>query len=332
MLMLLVVAVLILWEIEISFGLKPYIYLHPECYDDVNHGDIELDKDDYPPKIFKDIEKGKDMAKNKTIAICGLCRNTETSLPKMKKKLESLGSKFKDYEIVLFENDSTDNTRELIKEWCKENDKVILLECDEAKDCKLNEKHGYDGSNNRRLEKMANFRERYLKYVKEKEFDYMLVVDMDLEGNQVIDGIFNSIGHTDQDWGAIFINGRVAWPIIQCSHLYDSLAFIPENIPDNDLELPATGRNKFNLLLANLNLYNKTELHEVKSAFAGFGLYKVPALKNCSYIGNNNLCEHVNLNICMYKQGEKLYINPLWKGYFNRQGPQTGGPLTNFSI
>jgi hypothetical protein len=43
-----------------------------------------------------------------------------------------------------------------------------------------------------------------------------------------------------------------------------------------------------------------------------------------TYIGNEKLCEHVNLNMCMHLNGEKIYINPLWKGYFTRQGPRLG--------
>jgi len=319
-LLLFIVFILILWEIEISYKFKPYLYLYPELYDDDKYNNIQLKKDDYPNKVFEDIEKGKKIAQNKTIAICGLCRNTEGSLKKMKKKLVNIGEKFKDYEIIIFENDSNDNTRNLLKEWTKENKKVTLLDCEEE-NCILKEKHGYDGTNTKRLEKMAGFRERYLDYVKKSnKFDYMLVVDMDLEGNQVIDGIFHSIGQ-DKEWGAIFINGRSPLPVLNISFLYDTIAHVPIDCPLDKIE---SFRNKIAIFICNYVLYNKNELHEVISAFNGFGLYKVSALKNCSYKGNNNLCEHINLNLCMYLNGEKIYINPLWKGYFNRQGPNKG--------
>jgi hypothetical protein len=323
--LLFIIFVLILWEIEISYNFKPYLYLYPELYDDDTYSDVPLDKDEYPKKVFDDIEKGKKIAQTTTIAICGLCRNTEESLQKMKKKLVNIGEKFKDYEIIVFENDSKDNTRKLLKEWTKENVKVTLLEC-EQENCILKEKHGYDETNTRRLEKMAGFRERYLEYVKKKsnKFDYMLVVDMDLEGNQVLDGIFHSIGQ-DKEWGAIFINGRSPIPFLNISFLYDTIAHVP--IDSTSLEKNDSFRNKLAIFKCNYDLYNKTDLHEVISAFNGFGLYKVSALKNCSYKGKNDICEHVNLNLCMYLNGEKIYINPLWKGYFNRQGHLVG-PLS----
>lgn len=324
-LILLLVLVLILMELDVflerRFDIKIYKHLFPKYYDDGTYGDIDLSKSDYPPIIFDQIERGKKEAKNKNIAICCLCRNIEPMIEKSKKKLEKIGNCFKDYKIILFENDSADNTRNLLKEWRADNDKVILLECDE-KDCIMKTKHGYDPSNKQRLKKMAEFRQRYLDYVKQNEtkFDYMLVIDIDIEGNQVFDGLFHSIGQ-DQDWGAIFINGRNPIPLFNISWMYDKIAYVPYKFPLEDI---LCLNQKLASFMCNMELYLNNDLHRVISAFNGYGLYKVSALKKCSYIGNEKLCEHVNLNMCMHLNGEKLYINPLWKGYFTRQGPRLG--------
>ena len=74
---------------------------------------------------------------NKTITICCLCRNISNIFSKSKIKLETIGKIFKSYQIVLFENDSSDNSRKLLKKWTQENKNVILLNCN-VKDCKLN--------------------------------------------------------------------------------------------------------------------------------------------------------------------------------------------------
>ena len=61
----------------------------------------------------------------------------------------------------------------------------------------------------------------------------------------------------------------------------------------------------------------------VKSAFNGYGLYKIKSIMNSSYLGNLQ-CEHLNLAKDMINNKKKLFINPLWVGYFNKQGPKGG--------
>ena len=65
--------------------------------------------------------------------------------------------------------------------------------------------------------------------------------------------------------------------------------------------------------------YN-SHYYQVKSAFNGYGLYKIKSLEGCSYISNSNACEHINLAKCLNDKGEKMFINYYWEGYFNRQG------------
>lgn len=64
----------------------------------------------------------------------------------------------------------------------------------------------------------------------------------------------------------------------------------------------------------------KNHFIEVKSAFNGYGIYKIKSLSDCSYIGNDNMCEHINLAKCLHDKGEKLFVNSYWLGYFNTQG------------
>ena len=58
---------------------------------------------------------GKNFIKDKKIVIGLLTKNSEYHIPNMKIKLELIGSMFQKYKIVLFENDSTDNTRYHLK-------------------------------------------------------------------------------------------------------------------------------------------------------------------------------------------------------------------------
>lgn len=336
MILFLIILFFITWYIEALFDLKLYKYFFPKYYDDednnlglnkLTYKDLNLSED-----IMKDVERGYDIAKNESLVICGLARNVEKTIEKAKKKLEYIGSKFKDYKIVIFENDSEDNTREILKKWANVNKNVKLLECEEfgSKNCKLRTKKGYDLGmfSENRIQRMAIYREQYLDYIKKNlnSYTYTLISELDLEGNQYIDGIFHSIGHP-KDWDAIFINGRAPIQGIPSIFdiMYDALAYldISQEFQDMDKSVIATSITK-NLFNSNYKLFNSEELVEVKSAFNGYALYKTDSLVNCSYLGDTE-CEHINLHKCMYNNGGKLYINPLWKGYFNIQGPQ--GPI-----
>jgi hypothetical protein len=170
---------------------------------------------------------------------------------------------------------------------------------------------------------MATYREQYLDYVKNNlsDYDYMLVVDFDLQGNSSIDGLFHSIAN--ENWDAIFINGKTgAYGFFGLViFTYDGLAFI-----DIDSDFDVLG-NSYTTTLKNVlnmtcKLKNRYDLYPCKSAFNGYGLYKINSLikYKASYIGDQ-LCEHSNLTKNIVQNNGKIFINPLWYGYFNIQGP-----------
>ena len=72
------------------------------------------------------------------------------------------------------------------------------------------------------------------------------------------------------------------------------------------------------------HISNNTDLIPVKSAFNGYGIYKIKSILNSSYIGDTN-CEHTNLAKNIIENNGKLYIDPNWIGYVDRQGPAEGG-------
>src|SRR5579871_122484 len=156
------------------------------------------------PNLYNDIsftnsdikEVNFDKVKKTSIVICGLARDNYDDLQRNIPKIEFLGNLFKSYKVVIFENDSCDGTRELIKSWQQRNPNVILLECP-VKDCKLNETVMYELGilSKSRIDKMAGFRNQYLNYVKQncRSYDYMLVMDLDFEGSIAYDGLLHSL-------------------------------------------------------------------------------------------------------------------------------------------
>ena len=57
---------------------------------------------------------------NKRVIICSIVRNAEDGLRKNIPVIDKLCSYFKDYDIVVYENDSKDKTKEILKNWQKQ--------------------------------------------------------------------------------------------------------------------------------------------------------------------------------------------------------------------
>ncbi len=325
---IIIITIIILVCVELSVDYNFHEYLNPKLYNRFGNHTIYND-----PEYLTNIVVGETIASKSKIVICSLARNVSHVFEKNKSRLEYICSKFDEYRIVLFENDSSDNSRELLSDWTKINKNVILLECCGLGSCicSLKTKTGYEygGMSRERLSRMAMYREQYLNFVNLyfKNFDYMLVMDFDLDGCININGLFDSIAK--EDWGAIFCNGRVSVPgtfglkTIQ----YDSLAmlFMEDDYKPKSFK---TGDHLSKLIKSEYNGYN-SHFYQVKSAFNGYGIYKIKSLDGCSYISDPNLCEHINLAKCLYDKGEKMFVNYYWDGYFNRQGESPVAKLKN---
>jgi hypothetical protein len=328
-LVVVIIIYLCLMQLEYMCDVNFHKVLHPKYY---KGNTFDMEKNNMKKSTYLNImslvNKGKILAKKRKIVICGLGRNIETNISNIRQKTEFIGEQFEDYKIVCFENDSEDDSRNLLKKWVKENNKVHLLKCEPDPDCKLKKKKGYElGSlSKNRIDNMIYYREQYMTYVKNNlsDYDYMMVIDFDLDGNQCMDGLFHTIALEDK-WDAVFINGKISlfgtFGILTAA--YDALAFVSINDKVSRKSSTYTITKKF--IEQNINT-NGYKLIPVKSAFNGYGLYKIKSIINCSYNGNE-ACEHINLANCMINNGCKLYINPLWTGYFDYHGTGPGGPL-----
>jgi hypothetical protein len=327
--LIILVCVIISFCVEFSIDYNFHEYFNPKLYNKYGNHLIHNDNE-----YIKNVIIGKKKTAESKIVICSLARNISDIFEKSKSRLEYIGSFFNEYKIILFENDSYDDSRELLKSWTHSNNNVILLECCDFTncDCKLKTKTGYEyGSfSKERLSKMAFYRQQYLNFVNKyfKNFDYMLVVDFDLNGCINVNGLFDSIAK--EEWGAIFCNGRISIPGLfgLKTFPYDSIAvlFMEDDYNIKSYDFIET-INK--TLKMEYNGYN-SHYYEIKSAFNGYGLYKIKNLEGCSYISNSNACEHINLAKCLHDKGEKMYINYYWDGYFNRQGDSLINILKSF--
>lgn len=275
-------------------------------------------------KIHKRVKKGKKIASQSKLVICGLARDIHKQLEKTIPRLEFIGKQFKKYKIIIFENDSSDGTRDLIKKWASKNKNVILLDCcDEGDcDCRLKEKQSYENDilAQDRIERMSRFRNKYLDVVKQKynDYDWMLVADLDLEGKSSIDGLMHSL--TFDEYDAIAMNGRCGVPGLlgNATMAYDAMAYIDINDTCSNKK-HVKHRDLVKKLLQMNYKISKTKdgkITSVNSAFNGMALYRLSKIKDAQYVPMGG-CEHIGFH---YSVPMRMGINKEWVGYSGHQG------------
>ena len=292
--------------------------LHPDWFKDVTQFPVQDFKcqkncDDYNTKV----KTGYQTMKNKTLVIGGLCRNIADKIEILQKRVEHLGSFYKDYRCIIFENDSTDGTRNLLKNSCSKNNKIILMDCPEAPECKFNEigatHHGMRSQE--RMKKMAFYRNRVLDYIKNNYnyFDCVAFMDYDIQGPINSDGVAHSFGSYNE-WDSISAYGISSIALTLGSQFYyDSLAYKDidnkYNLSENILDIIP-----LSLSLRNYKIGDKS--FKVKSGFCGLAFYKMYVFNDSRNINynpkdNNYICEHIILHNNMIENGyDKIFINP----------------------
>jgi len=314
-LILLIIIIIIITQIYCKYKKKSLLEItHQDWYKDVTqfpYDDFKCKKN--CDKYNASIKNGYNKMKNIKIIFCGLCINIEDNVSKLKERFEQLGSYFYDYRVVIFENDSKDNTRKLLKDLCKQNNKFDLIECEDAKDCKYNTIQAKDHGpfSDKRMKKMVIYRNKLLEHIKKyyNDYDVICMIDLDMTGPIDINGFSHSFDNYDR-WDAISaygING-ITFSAGQ-PYYYDFIAYKDDNYDIN--------KN----LIDVIPIYNKMkqknvgdDIIKVKSAFAGLELIKMKIiLDGINYTPSDNkyTCEHIIFHDNMIKNNyTNIYINP----------------------
>ena len=262
---------------------------------------------------------GADNAKNLNVVIAGLCRDTIDTIHQTMCRLQHMSSLFKSSKIVIYENDSCDGTSEVLKGYSLQNDNLILIQE------KLNNE-GYKGFNTENLyqptdtsferaEYLAGLRNMYLEEIRliQTPIDYVIVVDLDLEGGWSYDGILNSFAY--DSWSAMTGNG-VLFRKKNTSHknlteaeyerlFFDTWAYRQYG---NEKVLSSGDTNKL--------VFDRGESPTaVFSNFNGIGIYKYDDLIRCEYGALEHEdgtvdCDHPFLHKQMRDNGCSIYLNP----------------------
>lgn len=264
---------------------------------------------------FKDkVIIGKELAASSRIVFTGCVQNCEDNLIIQLKRLKWLAESFEDYIIVLFENGSTDKTKNILEKAQIEDPHIILLDCPPDENC-----HG-SSSTLKGVEKikyMSKLRNIYLEYVRTNyaDWEWLMVMDFNINGPISRLGMLHSLSFLSTDKNAGIIANCVQhlpFTFGQLTILNDRSSF-KFNEQEKILSSSEFYKNRFNnqeIVSDRVKRGGKT--HEVSSSFTGIGLYRIRDILDNKYdFSGNNISEHVFLNTNIAKNySNPFIINP----------------------
>jgi len=209
------------------------------------------------------------------VLICGIGRNVEKAIPNTIESAENLGSRFADYRVIIYENNSTDWTKELFSEWKKKNPKVLFL-TEQISKRRLAKQLSMKKIN--RTEVIARARNRVLRKAMGKEFKsfkYVVWADLDFMEPWDVENLVDTILHPEHEWDGVFAYG--AYDLFALRSPEWPIGFELLGLPFWDSHVH-TLRPQFILSPAD-------PWKRVYSAFGGIAIYKREALKGCRYSG-----------------------------------------------
>jgi hypothetical protein len=251
-------------------------------------------REEHRPEYRRRIELGRTRMARRRLVIAGLCRSVRHFLPRLAARVERLGAQFREYRVVLFENDSDDATLEFLLDWRRRDDRVHVL----------SERLGHFRYPQIRAEdrawRMAEYRNRYRRFVLEHfgDFDDLLVTDTDLAGGWSYEGLANTIGQDDWDFVGSYGLQRAVGEhggLFQ----FDAWAFRAHGHPEPHANVEV-----------NLMVLDRGEpMLPVLSCFGGMGVYRMEAMRSAEYGGPD--IEHATLHTRMRQGGfDRLFLNP----------------------
>lgn len=254
-----------------------------------------------------------------SVTICGLARDCAARLPGMMLQLEQLGELFQSYEVIVVENDSSDNTGDLLDSWSGVNPKVKTIRFSFIKEAKPAQTKLEDGPGwfqADRIQRICFARNIYLAELAACQTDYVIVVDLDLLRIS-LNGIATSFASPNH-WQSVASNGlRYTLRAPFRPYVYwDTYAFEPvDGFMNNTQTLQGIRQSQKDLE----RQLCKDEWQVAKSAFGGLCIYRADVLAGVEYtvLPNSDvdvplLCEHIGLHreICQRNALFRVQINP----------------------
>lgn len=287
-----------------------------------------------------------------TLLICGVAKNCASCIPSVIRNAEQLGSHFSDYRVIIYENNSSDETVQRFSEWTLKNKKVNLISEHLSEDellraCRSRDKEGRPC----RIELIARARNKVLEAATNSyypSFDQVVMVDLDFDCDWPIEEICRVSGL--KGWDCV-----TSFGVDQAGHYYDVFALRDDQIPLGPEFLGQAWWKIRHRYLPKLAIHD--EWLPVRSAYGGLAIYRAECLLPFRYsaLVTKNLiedafecfhsnrrwaalfsfcrgpnpsltivntdfepvpvvCEHVTLHADMRKKGfTRIFVNPAMK-------------------
>jgi hypothetical protein len=263
---------------------------------------VQFDESRFEPVANSDgayhryVKDGYERMRQSTVVIAGLARNVSHVLPATILRMESLGLAFKSYEVVIYENDSSDHTKQLLEAWASLNSRVHLV-CEHL-EAPVNRPIRCSS----RAKWMCYYRNCVQKYVLQNlpTADYVILLDTDLTGGWSVDGIANTIGQSN--WDFVGSNGMI----------YKRRGFNSNRLIHYDAWAYRVDREMTPIPTCKVNAIRHRRgepMVPLPSCFGGLGIYTYDAFRNGTYEGED--IEHVGFHRSLIRDGlDRLFINP----------------------
>lgn len=251
---------------------------------------------------------------NYNVIVCGCTKNSASYIRAHLNRLYTIKEAFKNVQIVVYENDSADQTARILEEFKNMHDSFEYIS-----------ENGVDRHFCNRPERIAHGRNRLLEYIRQSKsnFDYMIMVDLDsvleLYHNDQLKELFT---HDVNTWDVLTSNcvGRYydIWALrinhsIWDSSIHGTLWASPVDY-DCWVKVRFFGNTKKYIADNQIQIPAKTPLIPVNSAFGGFGIYKMSSIQGCVYnanVANTVTCEHVEFHRQLQEKNQaRIFICP----------------------
>lgn len=259
---------------------------------------------------------------NYSVVVCGCTKNSGSYIQRHLAIVYALKEEFREFQLVIYENDSLDHTLEELNEFQQlhPNDVHVISEKNISVTYQFNEQ------NDMRTQALAHGRNKLLNYVENQyhEYDLMIMVDLDDVIRTLHPKQLRHIFALNYDsWDALFANCVCRyydiWALRISRHLWNPLLHgrLWAHCIDYDCwEMAKLYKDVRQFVYQHqITIPVQLPLIPVTSAFGGFGIYKINHIKDCFYKSidqhHKSRCEHVLFHEEMInKHDAKLFILP----------------------
>tara|TARA_R110002020_G_scaffold103752_3_gene243087 strand:- start:5371 stop:6282 length:912 start_codon:yes stop_codon:yes gene_type:complete len=267
------------------------------------------------PENFKArVLAGLEKCEKLNVAFCCLGRDIESILHTNMCRINRTASFFNDAQIFIVENDSSDNTALMLKKYELSDNRIKIISAS-VPDKKLYSNTGDESLSIERVSKMATLRNIYLDEISSlKKIDYVIVIDLDIQGGWSHDGFLDCFSRHKSSWSAMTSNGLIFFEEVLSVHDNKNLKVKTQFF--DTWTFRELGEEKFagHGIYRNMSLEKGEVPMEVGSNFNGLGIYKYEDIIKCEYRPSTPdedvCCEHVSLHQQIRKNGGKVFINP----------------------